>query len=273
MHLHNNQAVPAEENTLRLVLAPIGWHDFEATNALIHEEEGQGAAYEKYIDMRTIQSGNMERGCRLSNILSNAVTIFTSDGKVGYQIRGRRQSTVAGLLTSSVDENIDRRKDDVDPKDPKKRLSSGPYSESDREGKSDYIPKGVPHPLAAVDRGIADEVSPRLKEYVRTFAIKVTGVAFGLDLLHPELLWIALVDAPAQTVANLRIDRPGMEVDEGDIKFVPASFGNRITRAVLERPDWHPAGKASFVRAIELIENFGPNARPADVFDFLAEAR
>jgi len=256
-----------------LVLGPVGWHDMEGTNGLIREKGQQADAYKTYVELRTIQSGNIEEGSKLSNLTGNAVTIFTCDGKVGFQIRGQRVSAVPGTITSTVDENTNRYKDDVDKEDSSRRLNTAECTDSLQGNDNGYRPRGVPHPLAAVRRGIANEVSPRLLEHIGRFGIKLTGLAFGLDSLHPDIQWLALANVPAERIMKMRCEHSGVEADEGCIKFVPASFGNKTTQELLARTDWLAANKGSLIRAIELIDNYKPNARPADVFDILAEAR
>ena len=133
-------------------------------------------------------------------------------------------------------------------------------------------PRGVPHPLAAVLRGLSYEVSSRILEFVGSYAIKVTGLAFGLDSLAPDLLWIVLANVTEEEFLVMRRDRPGIEVDEGIIEFVPASFDSPRTQELLMRTDWVPAGKASLVRAIHLIEEVAPIGDPVEAFRVLANA-
>lgn len=268
---HHNQIPPEELDTLDLVVGASGWYDLEGTNGLVREGLQQAYAYKKYVDLQKIRDGNMEEGCQLSNVIGNAITIFTSDGKVGFQQRGRRQSAVPNWITSSVAENVNRYKDDVQEK-PWMLLNSR-QAKSQLARDATYHPKGTPHPLAAVRRGIEYEASPRLVKYIGPLGIKITGLAFGLDCLAPDLLWIVLADVTESEFKTLRRDTPGKEVDEGTIEFVPASFGSETTQEVLCRPNWVPAGKASLIRAIQLIEEFMPDNNPADAFDELAKAR
>lgn len=272
MRWHHNQMEPDERDTIRLVLGPVGWYDYEGTNGLIHEKGLQADAFEKYVDLEMIQRGNFEQGCRLSNIVSNSITIFTCDGRIGYQMRGHRQSAVPGLLSSAVNENVNRFNDDVDKKDVYRHLNSTRYVESRSGPDNSYRPKGVPHPLAAIRRGIAYEWSPRLLEVIGPSGIKATGFAFGLDLLHADILWIALANITAEKIAKMRCEHSGVEAEEGRVNFVPASFGSKSTQELLSQPNWFASGKASLIRAIELIANYKSHARPEDVFDILAEA-
>jgi hypothetical protein len=273
MRWHHNQTGPDEQDMLTLVLGPLGWYDIEGTNGLIREKGAQADFYETYVDLQTVQKGDVEGGCRLSNLTGNAVTIFTCDGKVGYQIRGHRVSSVPGFITSTVDENTNRYKDDVDKKDSRRLLNAAERASSPQGQDNAYRPRGVPHPLAAVRRGIANEISPRLLEHIGRFGIKLTGLAFGLDSLHPDIQWIALADVTAERIMKMRCEHAGVEADEGRIGFVPASFGSKSTQALLARNDWLAANKGSLIRAIELIANYKRDARPEDVFEILAEAR
>ena len=269
MRWHQNQTAPAEQDTLSLVLGPVGWYDFEGTNGLICEEKRQAYAYSKYVDLPTIQKGNLEQGCHLSNIVGNVITVFTCDGNIGYQRRGQRSFVGPDVLSTTVDENVNRYKDDQGRRD----SNSAGYVQARPGRDNSYRPKGVPHPLAAVRRGIEHEMSPRLLEHIDQFGIKLTGFAFSLDYLNADLLWLVLADVTSEKFTKLRCEHPGVEMDEGRIKFVQASFGSKSTQELLSQPDWFATGKASVVRAIELITNYKPGARPADVFDILAEAR
>jgi len=271
MRWHHNQEGPAEIDMLRIVLGAAGWYDLEGTNGLIREDCTQRDAYSSYVDMAKIQSGDFEHGCQLSNVVGNAVTIFTADGKVGFQMRGNRQSAVPGMLTSAVAENVNRYKDDTDRERPNVLLNN-PGESLPTAKDAAYAPRGVPHPFAAVLRGLSYEVSSRILESVGSHAIKVTGLAFGLDSLAPDLLWIVLANVTEEEFVVMRRDRPGIEADEGIIEFVPPSFDNPRTQELLMRTDWIPAGKASLVRAIHLIEEVAPSGDPVEAFRVLANA-
>jgi DNA-binding winged helix-turn-helix (wHTH) protein len=276
---HHNQHGAPELDTLELVLGPVGWYQFEGTNGVIRDQLRQGlqSSYKRYVDLQTLQQdGDLQHRCKLSNMIGNAVTIFTSDGKVGYQQRGQRQSSVPGLLTSAVAENVNRYKDEVSRKDRDSRKLVNPvrYDARLNTGPDDtYRPKGIPHLVAAVRRGIQEETSPILMDYVGSLGIKLTGLAFGLDNLHPDALWIVLMDLTAERFKELRRDYPGKDAFEGDIEFVPATLIASSTQDVLRRPDWVPAGKASLIRAIQLIGAINPRGTPSKAFDILASAR
>jgi hypothetical protein len=273
---HHNQEGAAESDTLELVLGPLSWFDFEGANGLLRDQLNRGTPtdWKEYVDLENVaQDGNIERCCKLSNLVGNAITIFTSDGKVGYQKRGQRQSSVPGQLTSSVAENINRYLDDSDPKKPQRLLNLAEQkTKSGSRVDHLYRPKGIPHPLASVRRGLQEETSRDLLKHISPFGIKLTGLAFGLDCLHPDLLWIVLVDVSAERFKALRRDRPGTDIREGEIEFVPANFGAAATQEILARPEWVPAGKASLIRAIELIDARNPKGNPANAFDILASA-
>ncbi len=269
MRWNHNQESPTEAHNLKLELGAVGWYDLEGTNNLIREEGRQREAYARYIDLPKIESGDFEAGCKLSNLTGNAVTIFTADGKVGFQKRGIFQSAVPGQITSAVAENVNRYKDDTDPESPSVLLKPQVGSSFARD--PNYTPRGVPHPLAAVRRGLAAEISPDILEHVDQ-GILVTGLALGLDSLHADLLWIVLVNATAEKCLELLRDREGSEVDEGELDFVTPRFDNPITKELLKRSDWVAAGKASLIRAIKLIKLFSPGGDPREAFHTLNTA-
>ena len=275
LHWHRNQQGARESDSLRLVLGPIGWFDYEGTNGLISERLKQGIpdAYDKYANLEKImQLGDIEKWCRLSNNVGNAITIFTRDGKVGYQIRGQHLSADPGYITSSVAENINRYWDDTDPDSQEIFNDFRNRDNLESEPDDGYRPKGIPHLLAAVRRGVEEETSQRLIEHIGPFGIKLTGLAFGLDVLAPDALWIVLMDITEEKFQELRRDDPGKDADEGDLKFVPANFEEAATQRILERLEWVPAGKASLIRAIQLIGAID-RKHPEAAFDILANAR
>jgi hypothetical protein len=111
-----------------------------------------------------------------------------------------------------------------------------------------------------------------MTDYVPDAGIKLTGFDFGLDTLQPFALWIVLVTLTAKQFEDQCVDDPGKASEEQEIRFVSAEFDAPETQQVLARKDWVPGGKASFVRAIELIAEIGQKQKiPATkVFDFLA---
>lgn len=240
---------------LTLHLGPIGWYDYEGLNEAFREQLGNSPpveSYQYFVGIRElVRDGDVSRS-KLSNILDNAVTIVTSDG---YALYGERSGRVTfpHSLTSAVAENVNRYLDDTDESG---SLINSANSETsggaDRIGE-DYIPIGIPNPFAAVRRGVSSEISPSLYDSTPADAMKVTGLAFGLDIFHPSLLFCLFASASLDEILTWRAENPGSESYELSLKSTPASLENPDTQSVLHSGRWVEAGKASLIRALELV--------------------
>lgn len=245
-----------EQNTLELELGPVGWYDFVGLNEALRETVPDAdieSVYSYYIGLEKLIKDGDVSSVKLSNILDTATTILSCDGYAAYQERGQRVASVPGLLTSAVAENINRYLDDTVPSDSTKLINIDHFSEE--KGFSldeNYRPQGVPHPFAAVRRGIIEELSPDILSHMRPKSIKLTGLSFDLEALHPNILFTACVDLSKNEILDACSKNPGKDWQEGKIHFVRADFGDKETLTVLEQK-WVPAGKASFVRAITLL--------------------
>lgn len=257
----DDDRVGREESILYLTLGPVGWYDFEGLNGAFRahpESRGPEHLYEYYVGLSSLLSdGRVERS-KLSNIMDNAVALVTSDGYVGYQRRSRRVSLGVGAFTSTVAENTNRFLDDS--------LPYNPLSLYNRQGTlgdapTDYKPKGVPHPVAAVLRGIESEISPDVRAWVDLKSMYVTGISFDLEGLHPSLLFVVLVGLSRRDVLSARRKTPGTEYIEGSLGFVPIQLEQDDTRTLFRQPNWIPSGQASLIRAIEAIQGVARERR------------
>src|SRR5262249_13371439 len=190
----NGPGATLERNVLSLYLGPVGWYDFEGTNGLVAEKKlnpERAETYERWVRLSKMIHDFDVRHSRLSNILCNAITILTSDGQIGYGERRDRQSTVPHKLSCAVGETTNRYFDETDRRDPSRLINSVSYSMRLSDGPdNNYIPRvGRPHPVATVRRGLNEEASKHMTDHVLERGIKVTGLDFGLDVLHPFLLW------------------------------------------------------------------------------------
>lgn len=142
---------------LELVVGPIGWYDVERTNGVLRQKllRGERIDYEHWIGLSALAHLGNVQASNLTNIIGNAITIFTTDGQVGYQDRGKRQSVGAKQLSSAIAENIHRYFDDTEPGNPlqvlhafspEMKLSDGP------DNKKCPSVTGELHPAATVRR-------------------------------------------------------------------------------------------------------------------------
>ena len=98
-----------------------------------------------------------------------------------------------------------------------------------------------------------------MTKYIPKLGIKFTGLALGLDSFAPDALWVVLVDITADQFLRLRLTKPGRDSQEGRNEFVPATFEDPATREALAHPDWVSGGKASLIRAVEVIQSIKEN--------------
>jgi hypothetical protein len=245
---------------LTLHLGPVGWYDYEGLNEAFREQLQQGPPeqfYEYYIGLSDLVNHGDLSKCRLSNLMETAATIITVDGYLLYAKRTRRVDS-SEKLTSAVAENINRYLDDTIPSNPIQLVHSLPQSADeplDSGLDARYVPIGVPNPFAAVRRGLSSEISPRAADAVPFTAIKITGIAFDLEILHPTLLFVIFSPLSREDLFELYKREPGSEVYEASLEAVRADSRNNETVAVLRDRDWVQTGKASVIRAMEVIES------------------
>jgi hypothetical protein len=255
-----------ELDTLTLHLGPVGWFDYAGINEYLRDRRDNFSERDiaDWIDLATLRNDFDVQRSRVPNILGTATTIVTLDEKIAYQ--ERMHSGVDARprnLTSSVAENINRLKDDTDETDHLLLRNLGDVALAGQMlRENSYQPRGVPHPFAAVRRGIGDELAPHVLDVIEEGpfpAIQCTGLSYDLDSLHPDALFIACI--PLTSVELAAIVRGiwgerGKEWREGRLKFMPADFRDSTTARILSGPkprSWNPGGHASVVRAIELL--------------------
>lgn len=253
-----------ELDTLTLHLGPVGWYDYASINEYLRDRRDNFNERDiaDWIDLSALRNELDVQRSRVPNIFDTATTIVTLDEKVAYQERMYSGvDTRPRNFTSSVAENINRLKDDTDGANHLLLRNFGdvaPTSNSLRE--NSYQPLGVPHPFAAVRRGIKDELAPPVLEVIESGpfpAIQCTGLCYDLDSLHPGALFLACIPLTSVELAAIirgSLGERGKEWREGRLKFLSADFRNSVTSRMLSGPkSWNPGGHASVVRAIELI--------------------
>jgi hypothetical protein len=212
----------------------------------------------RFVDLDAILSDGNVSTCQLSNILPNAAVILTNDGQLGYQVRGRLVQARPGAFTTAIAENVNRRRDDVAVDDWRRVLRSNEPADSKYARDASYQPEGVPHPLAALWRGIGDELTPAVQNLLnKQPPLLCTGLCFELDTLHPNLMFLIPVPLSAAAVLDLRRRFHGAEEYEGRLRFIPATFQHLLTQEVLNNERWVPGARAAVVRAIEVIDAIG----------------
>jgi hypothetical protein len=251
-----------ERGHLSLWLSGLGWFGYVGMNQRVGDQLRnrtreltddllRGIGFESWFHSGA--DGGDFSHCHYSNIVGAPATLVTPNGYVGYLLRGE-EGVAPGRCTSSIAENINRLLDDANPKDsrdlknPGAQLVPGPEAEG-------YVPKGVPHPFAAVWRGIEVEGSQGFLPYLdRLKGVKLVGLAWDLLSLHPELLFAAFLSIPHEEALQVRRRNPGREAKEGRLEFLRADFRDEGTRRVLTEKPWNPGGMASLVRTIEWLQ-------------------
>lgn len=264
--------VVLERPHLTMSLGPIGWFDYIRFNDQLSGRIDP-CKYEEQLGISHILS---ERECsrsRLTTIMSCAITVLSNDGFIGYQVRGKGVSSSPLRITSAVAENINRYLDETHPDTNELIQRDTTWQDVTKAPDNKYDPTlGVPHPFAAARRGLGREISPKILDFVTRNVLKLTGLSYSLERYHPDALFVAAVDCAKDEIVEMRRKYRGEEFDEGQLEFIPANRNDPDTRAVLDDPRWYGGGKASLVRALELIESLSKDRSRNEVFQILAQA-
>ena len=189
--------------------------------------------------------------------------------------RTHSKSLWARELTSAVAENINRYLDDSSLSEPRVLINAQPEraeAPPDIALDARYVPAGVPDPFAAVRRGLSSEISPQVSDFVPDEAIKITGIAFDLDIYHPTLLFCIFAPLSHDELLEISRREPGREAYEIVLHSVRADGRDKSTVSLLCDGDWVQTGKASAIRALEVIESIRRqrNCSYAEAFDVAA---
>ena len=204
----------------------------------------------RYIDLDEVARNGDISHSKLSNILCTATTFVTADGYVTYSLRSKRVSSQAQKYTSFVAENIQVKKD-------------RPFQRPQ--------PGELPVPFRTVIRGIQEELSPSLADFVRANPrrLMLLGMDFDLEGFQPDLLFMVAWPRSLAELKDAIVGNPGPDfVEIGEMQAVP------LQRAAVERllgeGGWVPGGKASFIRAVEFVEAWR-SRYPVEAFPELLE--
>jgi hypothetical protein len=247
-----------EKKRVGFTLGPVSWGEYIGLNAWANEHLSNDAPEEDllhYLGESLFKDHNLD-GCRLSNICGTVTIAVTRDGYLAFALRkevGRAQ----GHYTSAVAENMNRYLDDADPQDSTKLVNPWMSPEkrvaATKQAGRDYQCKSCPHPFATVRRGIEEELSPSLLEHLSHSAVKLTGLVFEFNHYQPDMLFVACVDLSREKVEQYCAEQKGIDYREKDLYFVKPDFTNPDTKAALGFEKWIPSGKASLVRAIQIV--------------------
>jgi hypothetical protein len=253
-----------ERETVTLILGPVGWYDYVGLNDTVRVLPGTPHnldSYRYYAGFEDVVERQIVTSSRLSNIIETVTTMVTRDGYVGYQRRGSAvfaaaTSKTLARYTSATAENINRWRDDVYADASLTRVNREDLSSKNERPDHTYRPKGVPHPFAAVESALLKEGTPKLSGRFSYGTIRFTGLSFDLEVMHPNALFVAFIDATKDEILSMRRVRPGEEAKEGGLEFVLADPTDSKTNEVMKMPGWTGAGLASLIRTFEFIDAY-----------------
>ncbi|GEM_PF-5895161 len=263
---------PREQPRIEVRLGPVEWFDFAGLNGRMRGILDKPADFEKYLKLSEIlKSRNVSDNSMLTNIVDCNVTIITTDGYAAYQLRSTYNESVPYTLSSSVSENVNRYKDDVTKQGKAGFQLVNPDYESEKEVKEGYKPRGVPHPFWTARRGIGEELSTSLLDYLQPNALKLTGICYNLEGYHPDFLFVAAIDLTKKEVEEKCQRNPGKGFREvGELRFTRACIDDETER-LLAQPGWVAGDEASLFRALEVIESLKKQGDYPNVFRLLRD--
>ncbi len=225
-----------EQKHLELVLGPIGWYDYSVCKLAVSETIKYRTLkeFQEYVDLEEVAYSRNITSNKIGNILCTATTLVTSDRFVLYCQRGSQVSTEPHKLTSSIAENIHQRFD---------------------HSLESQLPNELPAPFRTVIRGIDEEASPEIAQYVRSrpHLIFLLGLDFDLLSIQPDLLFMVYLPFSYSEIQKYCRQYPGKDFIEGNLQAISLDESEQID-TVLSDPNWLPGGKSSLIRTIEFLE-------------------
>jgi transcriptional regulator with XRE-family HTH domain len=229
-----------EEKHLWLELAPLTWSDYSIANdwfsKILLAKMGMGDEknIRHYLDLNRVANDGALQDIKLSNLMSTATTLLTTDGYLTYSMRSSRVSTQPSCL-GVVMENIQPHKD---------------------ESRLDRDADGLPLPFRTAKRGIREEISTKVAASLNSKAIYLLGIAFDLEVFEPDLLFLAALPLTRDELLKLHKENTGVDFHEaGELRFARAlPTDPNVVGALTPPASWAPTGQASFMRAAQFIE-------------------
>lgn len=246
--------VNREIRHVKLRLGPVDWFQYLGLNARYRDEKVQehNAQLPKLIGLDSLLASKIDSSLRfVTSILGTASTMVSRDGFLFFSIRPASGVERPATATSSIAENISRYLDDGFKENPSRRINKlVPPKELPPEAEG-YVPKGTPNPFATVQRGIQEEISACIVPE----SIKMTGICYDLESLHPDLLFLVPVNLTAREIEASFEGLRGVDDFEIDgLKKVKWTFRNDQTLISIHHLPWISSGKASLIRALQICE-------------------
>jgi len=235
------ETLKSEKKHLWLTLGPVGWYDYSIANEwfspILHSLVGRSVIgnIRQYVDLDNISRGGPLSSIKLSNIVSTATTLLTKDGYIIFSQRGLGVSASPGAYTCAIAENIHQNKD-------LEHQNLSPDSVN------------CPNPFYAVRRGLLEEVSRSLVQYASTQNLLLLGIAFDLNVFHPDLLFVVALPLDYDDLRERRRQQRGEDFTEGRLIGVPCTLDNPTLNEYLYDSNWVPSGLASVTRTIEFLK-------------------
>ena len=247
-----------EEHRYILELGPVSWEQYTVLNELLLSHD---VLKEEFANVQALYDNGYDfRWCKLSNLFTITMVPITSDG---YGLVGPRSqhavSSAFKVLVPSVNENIHRFLDEAAPTDLERRLHP-----VDRDQvASDCIwkptePVGVPSPLLTAQRGVFEELSPKLYNMLceNPNAYKFLNVMFSFDYFHPYLTGVIELNMSRAEVKRMIEESPPAHPEHLKTEFLALDTANKTTLArISDRPKWGTWGLAAFMSAMRYWEH------------------
>jgi hypothetical protein len=218
----------SEEKHLTLYVDPLQFYDQAVSHEFV-DSMLKGKSPHKpsqFIDLHRLERGDISH-IKLATVLGTVTTLCTADGVVLIAKRGIWLSTRRDHYSASVDEAVHREKDTIN-------------------GKLNVFNTSL--------RGIEEEVSPELRKMLSEDAPHLLGISFGLDELHPKLLFSVFLPLPYEEMTEVMRRSPGRDFQEGHLISIPADENWAALRRALRREPWIEGGKACLIRATEFVD-------------------
>jgi hypothetical protein len=203
------------------------------------------------------------RWSQLSNILSVGFVPITLDGYALVQKRSQSASAEPGKI-ASFGENIHRYWDEAPFSDLGVRLHSLDNKRLADQGQvqpvdHNYIPQGVPSPLLAFQRGVAEELSRRIYELTMSDQAnyKFLGLLFGLRHFRPALCGIVELGVTLSEAQRIIGEDRGKDHWEHN-RIIPLALdptAPEIQAQIANDKNWIDVGLGALILAIKFCKS------------------
>jgi hypothetical protein len=254
LEVRNDHRVGKELDHLTFKVGPIGWFEYEGLNGPYRDVPFAYEDPDSLFGLKHILDNpkRLKLSDKLATIICTVVTIVAKDGLAMYVHRSGDVDALPRRPSSCVAENINRYKDLV----LEKTGDRTPPPQEENVPPNYRPPRGsIPHPFAAAQRGVWEEVTDRLRGTFSMKDLKLLGMAFDLEALNPHMLFMLQLDLAYHEILDKIREAPPVEGWEWtDSRVVPDTLEDEHTKGVLSLPNWSPSGLACLYRTLEYLD-------------------